>query len=80
MALGKTIISTSIGAEGIHVENGKNILLADSPMEFLEAVKKCMADPAYCFSIGKSARELVEKDYSNLSIGKKLIEFYSQKH
>lgn len=80
MALGKTIISTTIGAEGIHVENGKNILLADSPMEFLKAVKKCKADPAYCFSIGKSARELVEKDYSNLSIGKKLIEFYSQKH
>lgn len=76
MALGKTIISTTIGAEGIQVSPGKNILIADTPQEFLRAVDHCLKNPEQCFQIGKAARELVEESYSNVSIGKKLLKFF----
>lgn len=77
LALGKTIISTRIGAEGIHVQSGKNILLADTPEEFLTAMKYCLELPHKCMDIGRSARALAEEEYSNLTIGKKLLAFYS---
>src|SRR6185503_3358015 len=52
MALGKTIISTTIGAEGIMYEDGKNILIADTPAEILSRVEQCLAEKEFCFRIG----------------------------
>src|SRR5207248_8773107 len=57
MAMGKTIISTSIGAEGIKTEDGKNILIASAPEQFLKQVVKCSEDRDWCLLIGKSARK-----------------------
>jgi len=75
MALGKTIISTTIGAEGINYTDGKNILIADTPEEILRQVEKCMKDKKLCSSIGHEARKLILENYSNESIGKKVIDF-----
>ena len=75
MALGKTIISTTIGAEGINYTNGKNILIADTPAEILSQVEKCMNDKTLCFSIGREARELAVTSYSNNVIGKGVLDF-----
>ena len=78
MALGKTIISTSIGAEGIQCTNNENILIADTPQQFFEAIKKCLGDKTFAEQIGKSARKLVAEKYSNEVIGKGVVEFYMQ--
>ena len=75
MALGKTIISTTIGAEGINYINGKNILIADTPDEILTQVEKCVKDKTLCFSIGREARELAVTSYSNNVIGKGVLDF-----
>ena len=75
MALGKTIISTTIGAEGIDYTNGKNILIADTPEEFLKQTEKCLKDKTLCLTIGKEARELALARYSNSIIGKGVLEF-----
>jgi glycosyltransferase involved in cell wall biosynthesis len=77
MALQKTIISTTIGAEGIECSDGENILIADTPQQFLEAVNRCLSDKIFAEEIGKSGRELVEKKYTNEAIGKGLHGFYS---
>nr|NQU92087.1 glycosyltransferase [Bacteroidota bacterium] len=76
MAAQRAVISTSIGAEGIQVENGKNILLANTPQEFVEAIKKCVSDREYCRKLGENARALIEKDHSNSQLMKKLVDFY----
>ncbi|MDQ3049511.1 MAG: glycosyltransferase family 4 protein [Bacteroidota bacterium] len=76
MAMGKTIISTAIGAEGIHYENNKNILIADSAEAFLEAISKCIANPNHAVSIGREARKLAETIYENKIVGSGIIEFY----
>ncbi len=76
LALGKTIISTSIGAEGINVKDGENILIADSPAAFLEKVEACLSNPERCREIGLNGRKFVKENYSNQIIGKNLCAFY----
>lgn len=76
MAMGKTIISTTIGAEGISIENEKNILLADTPEEFINVIGKCILNQQMCHQIGKSGRFFAELHYSNTAVGKKLDNFY----
>ena len=77
MAMGKTVISTTIGAEGIIYEDKKNILIADSPDSFCDAVLKCFTDPAYALSIGNEARKLAGRVYENKIIGSGILKFYS---
>jgi glycosyltransferase involved in cell wall biosynthesis len=75
MALGKTIISTTIGAEGIEYTNNRNILIADTPEEILSAVSKCIDNKEFCFQIGREARQLAVEKYSNEMLGKKAVKF-----
>lgn len=77
MALGKVIITTSIGAEGLDVENGKNILIANTPEEFVAAVEKCVKTPDLCAILGENARNFVSLNHNNEWTTQKLIEFYS---
>lgn len=76
MALRKTIISTAIGAEGIEYENNKNILIANTESEFIEALNKCISDRSFSDNIAQNAKSLVESKYDNLKICKKLSDFY----
>lgn len=76
MALGKVIVSTTIGAEGIHCTNGKNILIADTPDEFAKAIVTCLNDTDYCEKIGTNAQELIKNEYSNEKISEKMISFF----
>ncbi len=78
MALGKTIISTTIGAEGINYTDGKDILIADDPESFLKAVETCFADKSFCDQIGKNARELIKNEHSLEQVVKKLESFYTR--
>lgn len=76
MALGKVIISTTIGAEGIKCTSGKNIIIADTPEEFANAIEKCLTNPEYCNEIGNNAKDLISSQYSNDQISKTLISFF----
>ena len=76
MALGKAIISTTIGAEGIDYKNGENILIANTPEEFLEAVEKCSESREFCNFIGSNARKLIEEKHNLDLITQKLEKFY----
>lgn len=78
MALGKAIVSTTIGAEGIECENGRNILIADSPEAFAEAIERCVKDPQLCRRLGENARKTAEEYYDNEVIIRKLLNFYKE--
>ena len=77
MTAGKPIISTSIGAEGINCENGMNILIADTPEEFLESVGRCINNKEYCVGLGKNARKLIEEEHNNDLLIERLTNFYT---
>src|SRR5262249_6513247 len=63
MAMGKPVVSTTIGAEGLPVENRKNILLADTPSEFAQRTIDLLTQPSTRQQIGAAARTLVETRY-----------------
>jgi polysaccharide biosynthesis protein PslH len=64
MAMGKATVSTTIGAEGLPVRSGENILLADTPQDFADAVISLFRDSNRRCSLGSAARTLVEENYS----------------
>lgn len=64
MAMGKAIVSTSIGCEGIDVRDGEHLVVADSPTRFADSVVELLADPARRLRLGRAARTLVETRYS----------------
>ena len=70
LVLGKTIISTTIGAEGIDITHGKNILLADTPEDFLMYVTRCLENPIWCREIGLNGYQLAIEKYSLEAVGK----------
>jgi glycosyltransferase involved in cell wall biosynthesis len=78
MAAGKTIVSTSIGAEGIEYTNGKNILIANDPDSFITQVASCIENKEKFEGIGKQARLLIETSYNRADLIRKLIAFYQK--
>jgi glycosyltransferase involved in cell wall biosynthesis len=78
MAMQKCIISTTLGAEGIHYEDGVNILIANNQDEFYDAIQRCIADEALCLQIGANARRLVEEKHDLNKVSLRLVEFYER--
>ena len=78
MALGKSIVSTSIGAEGIGVTHGRNILIADDPEKFTASIESLLNNFDKFEAIGSNAREFVAENYDNLSISRALAGFYKE--
>ncbi len=60
MAMGKAIVSTTLGAEGIEAVPGRDLLIEDQPAAFADAVNRLLAEPGLAARIGQSARQLAE--------------------
>jgi glycosyltransferase involved in cell wall biosynthesis len=60
---GLPVVSTTIGAEGIDIEDGQNILIADSPAAFATAVVQVLTDPDVSHRLRSAGRRWVEKHY-----------------
>lgn len=69
MAMGKAVVSTSIGAEGLPVRHGENILLADEPSAFADSVRSLLRDASRRQHLGAAARKLVAENYSWSKVG-----------
>lgn len=76
MAMGKAIVSTRIGAEGIALRDGEHALLADTPEEFAAAVERLLGDRALRLRLGVNARRLAEQEYGWDRIGQRLLGIY----
>src|SRR5262245_51933655 len=63
MAMGKAVVSTTIGAEGLPVENDKHVILADDPQTFARAVVQMLRDPIGRRQLETAARALVLERY-----------------
>lgn len=78
MAMGKAVVSTSIGARGIDVTPEKNILIADNPKEFARRVIGLLNDEELREKIGANARKLVEEEYSWEKMTDKLNDIFHE--
>ncbi len=78
MAMGKCIIATTIAAEGIACEHGKDILLADSPDEFYRYILQCLTQPRKWKEIGLQARKTAEREYDISGVSQRMFQVYLQ--
>ena len=62
-AMAKAVVSTTIGAEGLTLENGKEIIIADEPQTIARAIAALLGNRARRLEIGRAARRRVAAEY-----------------
>jgi glycosyltransferase involved in cell wall biosynthesis len=77
MAMHRAVVSTAIGAEGLDVADGRNILLADGPVVFARAVVELLRDRARRERIAAAGRRLVEQQYDWKMIAERMDVVYT---
>jgi polysaccharide biosynthesis protein PslH len=70
MAMAKPVVSTTIGAEGLAVQHGTHLFLADSPEDFAKYVILLLRDETLRERLGAAARSLVENNFSWSSVAR----------
>jgi glycosyltransferase involved in cell wall biosynthesis len=79
MALGKPVITTSVGIEGIECKNGSDVLIANTSVEFVEAIEKCINDPGFTKQLADNGRKFTEEHHDIDKITQNLIQFYNER-
>jgi glycosyltransferase involved in cell wall biosynthesis len=76
LAMGKCMVSTTIGAEGFRLTDESEILLADTPETFAQKLIEILDDADKRTEIGINAQNYAFEHFSNAQLGAQLIEFY----
>lgn len=76
LSMGSAIVSTRIGCEGIEVTDGQDILMADAPQDFADAVCRVLEDPALRDRLGRQGRDLVERRYDWRAVAEDMLRVY----
>jgi len=74
MAMAKAVVSTTIGAEGLPVTNGRDVVIADEPTQFADSVVMLLRNPARREALEDAARELVVTHYDWAAVAGQLEE------
>jgi len=78
MALGRPVVSTSMGCEGLEVLDGEHLLIADDPQQFAGKIAQLLTDNKLYFHIAENGRKLVMNKYDWDVIAQKQLDLYSQ--
>jgi len=78
MAMGKAVVSTTMGAEGLDVVPERDLLIADDAAGFVAQIGRLLEDPELARRIGASARRVVESRYSWKAAVSTLSTFYGE--
>ncbi len=76
MAMGKALVSTSIGCEGIDVEPGRHLVVADTAEAFARETVALMNDEGRRRALGSEARALVDERYAWPVVARSLTDAY----
>ncbi|MCK4854091.1 MAG: glycosyltransferase family 4 protein, partial [Bacteroidales bacterium] len=78
MAMGKTVISTRIGAGGLEAMDGEHLFLADTPAEYVRILENLQTRQDHLQNMGLKARQFVKENFDILVLSEKLISFYKE--
>jgi len=78
MALGRAVVSTTIGCAGIEVHHGVHLLVADAPQQFADCVVQLLDDDGLRAELIGNARRLVEQRYDWPTIGGRLASLHRE--
>ena len=76
MSAGKVVVTTTIGAEGIGCTDGKDVLIADTPQQFVDQLERCVKDTDFCRQIGCNAVQLIAERYGSEEQTRQMLDFY----
>lgn len=76
LAMGKAVVSTTLGCEGLQVTSGENILVADDPRDLAGEVLRVLDSPELRVRLGQAGRALVERQYNWSVLGAQLRQAY----
>lgn len=78
LALGRVVISTTVGMEGIDVVDGREAMIADSPKDWLSAIRLCHEKSSQLQEMGQRAAAFCRENYDNLEVGRHLLASYQE--
>ncbi len=78
MAAGTPVISTTLGAEGLRVDHGEELLLADTPAEMAELAAGLWEESRQWQQLSENGSQLVLSRYDWPVIGEKLMRVYAE--
>jgi glycosyltransferase involved in cell wall biosynthesis len=78
MALGRPVVSTQVGCEGLEVSDGEHLLVADAPADFADRVVQLITDAQLRQRLRQNARALVESVYDWSVICHRLLRLYEE--
>jgi glycosyltransferase involved in cell wall biosynthesis len=76
-ALGKAVVSTTVGSEGLEIRHGSNILLADTPESFAAETLRVLDDASLRDTLAQGGRETAIQVYDWQSLGRVLVGRYN---
>lgn len=74
MSVGRCVLTTSIGAEGLEVEHGRDILIGDDPLSWLHILQRLLSQQWQSDKIGQQGRMYVTTKHNIASLGLQLKE------
>ncbi len=77
MALGLPVVTTSVGAEGIGLTPGENVLVGETPGEFAQHVIRLIRDRDYCERIRMGGHALIRAKYSDQVVMRQVVELFA---
>ena len=78
LAVAAPMVSTAVGCEGIGVEDGDHLLVADSAEDFADAIVRLLDDTALGRTLGQAGRQFVVDQYSWERAGARLESLYAR--
>ena len=76
MMLGRVVLTTSMGLEGINAHDGEEVLIANTAYEFAEKIDRCLKNPEILRRIGEKARAFALIHFDNLEIAGSVLTAY----
>jgi len=77
MALGKAIVATPCAIEGLGVEPGRHLLVAEDRRQWVETIDRCLSQTGLVASLGSAARSFAEEHFSLPKFTRDLESFYT---
>ena len=76
MAMGKVVISSTIGAAGLGVRDGEQLFIADTPEDYIRILETLQKQPRQMRETGHQARQFVMENFDNFVLSNRMISFY----
>lgn len=76
MALGRVVISSSIGLEGIDAKHMKEVIIANSVQDYISSIEYCLNNYEHVKKIGEKAQKFAAQNFDSAKLGVKLASAY----